>query len=390
MPEPTDGPLAGIKVVELAVALAAPSAAAMLGDWGAEVLKVEGLTGDPQRFNTQNAYFELDNRGKRSLSLDLKTEEGKAILLRLLDDADVFVTNVRPGGLQRLGLDHESLAERFPRLVYAVVSGYGTTGPAADKAGYDIGAFWSRAGVAAALAGPGVEPPVLRPGMGDHTAAIALVAAVTTALFDRERTGRGRLVSTSLLRAGAHVISSDLAAHLAGENPVPGLRRALYNPMLGCYQAADGQWFWLLGLEATRHWPSVAAAVERKDLLDDERFADFLGLITNRDALIAILDEEFAKQPLEAWAERFAAHDVWWDPVQDLQDVVDDPLLHAAGVFRPMADGKTVVAPPADVGVELGEVARAPEMGQHTEEVLLELGYDWEHISGLMERGVIP
>ena len=130
------------------------------------MLKVEGLTGDPQRFNTQNAYFQLDNRGKRSLSVDLKTEAGRAILLRLLDDADVFVTNIRPAGLARLGLDPDSVAARCPRLVYAAVSGYGLDGPAADKAGYDIGAFWSRAGVAAALVGPGVEPPVLRPGHG--------------------------------------------------------------------------------------------------------------------------------------------------------------------------------------------------------------------------------
>jgi crotonobetainyl-CoA:carnitine CoA-transferase CaiB-like acyl-CoA transferase len=275
-----DAPFAGIKVVELAVALAAPSAAAVLGDWGAEVLKVEGLDGDPQRFNTQNAYFQLDNRGKRSLSVDLKTDEGLAIFHQLLDDADVLVTNIRPAGMARLGLDPESLAARYPRLVYAAVSGYGLTGPAADKAGYDIGAFWSRAGVAAALVGPG-EPPVLRPGMGDHTAAISLVAAVGAALVARARTGEGRLVSTSLVRSGAWVVSSDLTAHMAGENPEPGLKRALYNPMLGCYQAGDGAWFWLLGLEATRHWPNVAAAVGRAELVDDERFDSFLGLITN-------------------------------------------------------------------------------------------------------------
>ena len=386
----SDAPFTGIKVVELAVALAAPSAAAVLGDWGAEVLKVEGLTGDPQRFNTQNAYFQLDNRGKRSLSVDLKTDAGRAILLRLLDEADVFVTNIRPAGLARLGLDPDSVAARCPRLVYAAVSGYGLEGPAADKAGYDIGAFWSRAGVAAALVGPGVEPPVLRPGMGDHTAATSEIAAVGAALFDRARTGRGRLVSTSLVRSGAWVVSSDLAAHMAGEHPEPGLKRALYNPLLGCYQAADGGWFWLLGLEATRHWPNVAAAVGREELVADPRFDSFGGLITHRDALIAILDEEFAKHTLAEWAERFDAHDVWWDPVQDFDGVTGDPLMHAAGAFRPMEGGRTMIAPPADVGVELGEVAQAPEMGQHTEEVLLELGYDWEQIAALKEQNVIP
>ena len=383
-------PFAGIKVVEMAVALAAPSAASVLGDWGADVLKIESLSGDTQRFNTQNAYFQLDNRGKRSLSIDVKTDEGRDVVLRLLDDADVFVTNVRPAGLARLGLDHETVSARCPRLVFAAVSGYGLHGPAADKAGYDIGAFWSRAGVAAALVGPGKEPPVLRPAFGDHTAAISLVSGIGAALIARERTGRGRLVSTSLVRTGAWVISSDLTAHMSGENPEPGLRRMLYNPMLGCYQAADGRWFWILGLEATRHWPNVAAAIGRPELVTDERFDSFGGLIANREELTAILDEAFAQHTLDEWAARFAEHDVWWDPVQDFDEVVGDPLMQAAGAFRPMKGGRTLVTPPVDVGIELGEVDQAPEMGQHTEEVLLELGYDWEGIGDLKERGIIP
>ena len=243
-------PLAGIRVLELGVALAVPSAAAMLGDWGAEVIKVEPHTGDPQRGNTANAYFSQDNRAKRSIALDLATDEGKTVMLTLVDRADVFVTNVRPGGLQRLGLDPTSLLERNPRLIYGLLTGYGAEGPATGRAGYDIGAFWSRSGVAGALVGT-AEPPVQRPAMGDHTTGLALVAAITTALFDRERTGTGRVVQTSLVRAGAYVVSSDLAAHTNGEAPEAGLRRALYNPMLACYRAGDGRWFFLLGLEAT-------------------------------------------------------------------------------------------------------------------------------------------
>ena len=201
-----------------------------------------------------------------------------AILLRLLDDADVFVTNIRPGGAGPPG--------PRPRLASPPAAPASCTrrcrATALDGPGRRQGRLRHRRVLVACRGGrrarrvPACEPPVLRPGMGDHTAAISLVAAVGAALFDRARTGKGRLVSTSLVRSGAWVVSSDLAAHMAGEHPEPGLKRALYNPLLGCYQAADGGWFWLLGLEATRHWPNVAAAVGREELVADERFDSFV------------------------------------------------------------------------------------------------------------------
>jgi crotonobetainyl-CoA:carnitine CoA-transferase CaiB-like acyl-CoA transferase len=384
-------PLTGVRVVELGVALAGPAAAGILAAWGAEVVKVEPHEGDPQRGNTQNAYFSQDNRAKRSITVDLSTPQGASIMADLLDRADVFVTNVRAAGLTRLGLDPTTVLDRNPRLVYGRISGYGFEGPAADRPGYDIGAFWSRAGVAAALVGPGNEPPIQRPAMGDHTAGISLVAAISAALFDRERTGKGRLVQTSLVRAGAYVISSDLAAHVNGEPPETGLRRALYNPLLACYQAGDGRWFFLLGLQATRHWPNVLAAVGREDLLADERLSDFMGLVVHRDEVIAALDAEFAKRPLEEWAALFDEHGVWWDPVQSLEELVADPTAADAGVFVPTVGGRTAIAPPADVGQPSTEpIAEVPELGQHTEEILLELGFDWDGITALAGEGVIP
>src|SRR5258706_1783494 len=217
------GPLVGIRVVELGVWVAGPSAGGVLADWGAAVVKIEPPDGDPFRRLSRpasgvglraNPPFELDNRGKRSVVLDLRTAEAREIAHRLIERADVFVTNVRPAALTRLALDWDTLQARNPRLVYARVTGYGETGPDADRPSYDIGAFWSRAGIAAALTPPGADPPFQRGAMGDHTAGMTLAGGVSAALLARERTGRGQLVTTSLLRVGLFVLGWDTNAAL--------------------------------------------------------------------------------------------------------------------------------------------------------------------------------
>jgi crotonobetainyl-CoA:carnitine CoA-transferase CaiB-like acyl-CoA transferase len=386
----TSKPLDGVRVVELGVVIAGPAAAAMLADWGADVVKVEPREGDPHRANTETAYFELDNRNKRSMCLDLKVDGGREILLRLLEDADVFVTNLRPAALGGLGLDYETLSVRFPRLVYASITGYGQAAP--EKAGYDIGAFWSRAGIALALTPEGDAPPVSRPGLGDHPTGLAMVAGIAAALFQRERTGAGSLVETSLLRTGLYVLGSDLMVQMAGARPVRGLRRALYNPLLACYQSQDGKWFWLLGLQGDRFWPGLTRALERPDLLTDPRFSTHADLVRHRDELIPLLDDVFGEWTMEKLAAAFAREDVWWDPVQDFADVVADPLTAASGAF-PRVDGSSrrTVASPIDFAGELpGEAGRAPELGEHTEQLLIDLGYEWEDIARLQERGAIP
>ncbi|MFV0257558.1 MAG: CaiB/BaiF CoA transferase family protein [Acidimicrobiales bacterium] len=384
--------MAGVTVVELAMVIAGPAAAAMLGDWGASVIKVEPPDGDMQRSNGTPSYFELDNRAKRSICLDLKQPEGLEVMLDLLDRADVFITSTRLGSLARLGLGPDELARRNPGLVYGLITGYGTSGCGAGKPGYDIGAFWSRSGVAASLVGPDADPPVPRPGLGDHPTGMALAGGIAAALFDRERTGRGRFVTTSLLRTGAYTISSDLIAQIRDDHPMPeGMHRMMFNPLLACYRAGDGRWFWLLGLEPTRHWPQVLKAVGRTDLLDDERFSSFGRLVRNGRQVIDLLDPEFAKRPLADWAEIFAAEDVWWDPVLDIPDMLDDPVVADAGVIRPTDFGDRTVATPVDFGgYEPPPAPRSPEVGEHTEEILLELGRDWAGIAGLSEAGVIP
>jgi crotonobetainyl-CoA:carnitine CoA-transferase CaiB-like acyl-CoA transferase len=384
------GPLDGVRVVELGVVIAGPATSAILADWGADVVKLEPREGDPQRGNLQLAYFGLDNRGKRSVALDLKTAEGREIVLALLERADVFVTNLRPSALVRLGLDGPTLTARFPQLVHAGITGYGH-GSEVDRPGYDMGAFWSRAGTALAMTPPDGEPPFQRPGMGDHSTALATAAGICAALVARGRTGAGQQVSTSLLRTGVYFNGSDLAVLASGQKAGTRARRMMGNPLLGAYRSADDRWFWLLGVQSGRHWPSVARAIGRPDLVDDPRFAHPAELVRHRAEAMSLMDEAFATQTFAEWEAVFRREDVWYERVQSPEEALDDPGLSEAGAFRETEDGRRTVATPVDFStLEPGPAPRAPESGEHTEQVLLELGWTWEGLTGLKERGVIP
>ena len=378
-----EAPLSGVRVVELGVWVAGPAAAGIMCDWGAEVIKVEPPTGDPMRSifalaagasETRNPPFDLDNRGKRSVVLDLRTDEHRDIFERLLATADAFVTNLRVDALDRLGLGHTDVLARHPRLVYASVTGYGLGGPDRDRAGYDIGAFYSRSGFATMMTVGNAAPPALRSGKGDHVTGLAAAGAVLAALLRRERTGKGGLVETSLLRAGIYTTGWEVAIQQRfGKSAAPEARSASSTPLVNCYRAADGRWFWLIGLEADRHLPGVLAAIGRPELADDERFGTARDRRLNAPALIKELDAAFASRTRDEWAERFEGHDVWWAPVQSLAEVVADPQARAAGAFVTMATGEESVAPPAGFG-ERGVRARpVPALGADTQDVLREL-----------------
>jgi crotonobetainyl-CoA:carnitine CoA-transferase CaiB-like acyl-CoA transferase len=382
--EGDEAPLAGYRVVELGVWVAGPAAGGILCDWGAEVIKVEPPTGDPMRAvfalaagasETRNPPFDLDNRGKRSVVLDLRTDAALAIFEQLLGTADVFVTNLRVDALERLGLGHADVLARHPRLVYASVTGFGLDGDDRDRAGYDIGAFYARSGWAWTMTVGDQAPPALRSGKGDHVTGLSAASGVLAALLRRERTGRGGLVETSLLRAGMYTAGWELGIQMRfGKSQAPQDRTENATPLVNCYRAGDGRWFWLIGLEADRHLPSVLRAVGREDLAHDERFGTARDRRLNAAALIAELDEAFASRTRDEWAAVFAEHDVWWAPVQSLAEVVADPQTRAAGAIVTMAGGELAVAPPAGFG-ERDVVARpVPELGADTEAVLRELG----------------
>jgi crotonobetainyl-CoA:carnitine CoA-transferase CaiB-like acyl-CoA transferase len=394
----------GIKVVEVGMWVAGPAAAGILGDWGAEVIKIEPPVGDPMRgvlsllrsAEGVNPPFELDNRNKRSVGLDFSVPEARDVAAALVDEADVFVTNARPAALTRAGLDYETVSARNPRVVYAHITGYGLVGDERDRAAFDVGAFWSRAGVAAALAPEGAPLPYQRGGMGDHMAAIAAAGAVSAALFAREGTGEGQLVSVSLLRVGMYMLGWDInMAVRLGLPTVAMTIDAPPNPMISAYTAGDGLRFWLLGLQGDRLWPDLLRAIERPEWAADERYATVPGRFVNSTALVRDLGAVFSARTLEEWAEVFDREDVWWAPVRHAHEVVDDPQARAAGGFVTVPldgdRGIDMVATPVDfLGTPWSPRGTAPEFAQHTEEVLLELGHSWDRITELKDLGAIP
>jgi crotonobetainyl-CoA:carnitine CoA-transferase CaiB-like acyl-CoA transferase len=391
-PTPDARPLDGVSVVELCQWVAGPAATGIMADWGADVVKVEAPGGDPQRRifaavgidrDLPNPAFAQDNRGKRSIVLDLATPEGRERLEQLLARADVFVTNLRPDALDRLGLDPAAVSERHPTLVVAALSGYGSEGPARNVPGYDVGAFLARSGLARTNSPKGEPPLFLRSGVGDHVTGMATAMATMAALYERTRTGRGRVVETSLFTTGMYAVSWDLSVQLTFDR-LSSLRprERVQTPMVNSYRSADDRWFYLIGLEAGRHFPNLAAAIDRPDLTDDERFATASGIFANAEALIGILDEVFAGRAMADLAEQFERHDVWWAPCQSMADVATDPQAHAMGAFVSTPDNthhdagralRTVASPARFDGAVYPPRRPVPGLGEHTAEVLAEI-----------------
>jgi crotonobetainyl-CoA:carnitine CoA-transferase CaiB-like acyl-CoA transferase len=396
------GPLAGVRVVELGVWVAGPAAGGILADWGADVVKIEPPAGDPARqFQAMlggdvpfNPPFELDNRSKRSIVVDLAAPGGRALALELLGRADVFLTNIRLDALERLGLDAPTVHALAPRLVYAVITGYGLAGPERDRAAYDIGAFWARSGLVGLLTKPGGEPPFQRGGMGDHGAGMTLAAGICAALVARARTGEGQVVATSLLRHGMYTIGFDLNTALRfGQSIGTPTRDTMTNPAINCYRDRDGRWFWLIGLEGDRHWPDLCRAVGHPEWIDDERFATARARRSNVRELIPALDTVFATRTRDEWGERLDRENMWWAPVQTPEELLGDSQAWAGGGFVevPDADGTaTMINTPVDfVGTPAAPRAMPPTLGQHTDEVLAELGRDADAIAALRADEIV-
>jgi crotonobetainyl-CoA:carnitine CoA-transferase CaiB-like acyl-CoA transferase len=381
--------LTGLRVVEIGVWVAAPSAGALLADWGAEVIKVEPPNGDPMRSafgslgigkDFPNPAFAQDNRGKRSVVLDLRGPEAREQLEQLLATADVFLTNLRPDALDSLGLEPGATVERHPRLVYCSVSGYGLRGEDRNRPAYDIGAFWARSGLSVQLANSEGVPLNARGGIGDHISGLAALAGLLAAVLEQRQTGRGRVVEVSLLRTGTYVLGWDLSLQeTVGKVAKAEARHSNQTPLMNSYRTKDGRWLFFTGLEADRHIDPVLRALGRSDLRDDPRFENARALRQNRTEVIAALDEIVGERTLDEWAERLDAEGVWWAPAQGPANVLEDPQLAANDGFltlRPDPDGRirrSINGPVSFSDLPVDQAAPAPLLGEHTDEVLAEL-----------------
>ena len=401
----SEQPFDGVRVVELAQWVFVPVAGALLADWGADVIHIEPTEGDPYRgLATQgigtdrggiNLSLALANRGKRSIALDIQSEDGRAVLHRLLDSADVFLTNMRPKALRRLGLDAETLAARYPGLVCAMGNGYGVRGPDADRPGYDATAFWARGGMAHMLSPPEREYPIGQRGaLGDRNGALALAFGVAGALFKRARTGKGSVVDVSLLATAIWTLSSDVLAALGGDAPAASSGRGpLVNPLVGVYRTKDGRHIQLVFLQPDRYWAEFCQLIGRQDLSEDPRFADMQVRRENGAACAAALDEEFAKRTFAEWKTLLSQLDAPWAPVQSVPELLDDPQVEANGYIGDVVIDEDVAyrlpAVPVQFDGQPPALRRAPEHGEDTEALLTELGYGWDDITALKEAGVI-
>ena len=378
--------LKGLKVVEMATWIAAPGCALIMAEWGADVIKVESAEGDAIRAfypdtpeSPGNPIFSMENRGKRGVVLDIYSPEGRAAMLALMKAADVFVTNLRPGALARTRLDYDSVKDEAPQLIYASVTGFGLEGDEVDRPAFDLTGFWNRSGLAASTIPPDVEPFTCRPGMGDHTTAMATLSGVLAALYERQRTGQGRLVETSLIRTGFYTLGWDASIHLRyGEATTAQPRSRPISAMAGYFRTKDARWVCVVprGLACVPRLLEGLGLVGKYDPTTLDPINPDFDLIRRARAQV---EAAYAELTLEEASAMLTKADVIWAPMASLDDVVIDPQMRAAGCFVVTPDrfGGAFEAPATPVrfpGLEIEPRGPAPALGEHTAEVLAEVG----------------
>ncbi len=393
------GILSGIRVIDCSTYIAGPAAASILSDFGATVVKIERPPyGDPYRYlksvpgmpvSDQNYCWILDGRNKRSAALDLSDGAAREALLKLATLADVFITNHQSQTLKKFRIEYGDLAPLNPRLIYASVTGYGELGEDADKPGYDATAFWARSGLMFSMHNGDAEPVQSPPGMGDHPTSMSLFAAIMLALYQRQTTGTGTKVSTSLMANGAWSNACSIQAGLCNAQFMPKwTRKTAISPLVNHYLARDGRRMFFCLLEPVRDWHNLCRALEIPELIEDPRFSTPAARRSNSADLVARIDQILATRDLAEWAAIFKRYDLVWGPVPPPAEVAHDPQMELNGVFADIQPGLKTVQNPINVeGIHKELPRMAPGIGEHTREVLLEIGYDEAEIAAMIARG---
>jgi crotonobetainyl-CoA:carnitine CoA-transferase CaiB-like acyl-CoA transferase len=398
----TQGMFAGVRVIELAQYVFVPGAGVLLADQGAEVIKIE-LTGggDPYRtmkvgdgreIGSINLAMEQNNHGKKSIALNLKTEEGREALLKLVETADVFLSSLRPRALKALRLEPEDLKARNPRLIYARGNGLGFEGPEADKAGFDASAFWARGGLGHSLTRPGEQLTSPRPALGDHSGSMAIAYGIAAALFKRAMTGEAPVVEISLLSTAVWILSSDITySQMPGYN-VHGAEKTRV-ALRYSYHTRDGRIVLLMLLNPDPYWRSFCELAGLEEIIDDPRFAENEARLGHSAELIALIQAKIGAQDWAYWQPKFEAWDAPWELIQSIEDVVNDPQVAANDMIYQLKVGdqqiRAVAGPVRFDGQSvLDGMAAAPAMGEHSDALLAEVGYDDASIADLKARGI--
>ncbi|MEC7961528.1 MAG: CoA transferase [Pseudomonadota bacterium] len=399
--------LEGLKVIEMATYVAAPAAGAMLRDWGAEVIKVEPLNGCPMRRFFEgmksnvpiegNPIFTLDNRGKKGISINTSDEKGADIVRELIKDADIFLTNVRPQSLESAKLDHESLLKVNPKLIYCSLTGYGLEGEEKNRPGFDVAAYWSRSGMAHLTQRKGEEPLPIRTASGDHITAISTVSGILAAVYERTKTGKGKVVETSLLRTGIYSLSSDMALQLKfGRVPSTKKRDEQINPIFNFFKTKDDRWICLSPRAGGDYdLPKVVRALGKEEWLKNEKFNTNQARRENAKEFIDEMDIAFSQYTMSEWGEKLDEQDLIWSPVQNLKEVSKDKQAIDSGAFSEVEDQdcdenySTVSSPVRFHNSDDGPKGPAPKLGQDNFEVLKGIGINEDQINELIDRGIV-
>jgi crotonobetainyl-CoA:carnitine CoA-transferase CaiB-like acyl-CoA transferase len=397
--------LSGIRVVELAAWTFVPAAGAVLADWGADVIKIEHPeTGDPQRglissgivagAGGVNHFIEQPNRGKRSVGLDTRSPEGLELLMKLLESADVFLTNLLPDSRQRMGIDVEQVRARNPKIVYARGHGYGTKGELADQGGFDLAAYWARGGIGEGYATDDAYPPIQRPAFGDVYGGLSIAAGIAGALFKRERTGEPSVVDVSLLGAAIWQLGPDIVGAGVTGADIPKFHlEEMPNPAASIYQTGDGRHIVFVLLQSDRFWADFCTRLGRPDFVDDERYANAMARFANRADCIAELRKTIGSHDLSHWEKAFAGFDGVWDVMRTAHEVHSDPQAIANGYLPRVTDAAdnefALAASPVQFDETPLTLTRAPGHGEHTDAVLAELGYNDEEIIDFKIKSVV-